>query len=197
MFYNDAIIGQNLLDLNWMGGDKKLHVGFPEKALDKYLSKMVQAGYKVAVIEQTETPKQLEVRNKKEKSQNQGDKCVRREISQMVTKGTFKDPNATGYDSKFVLSYKKQVATEGKVLIGVTFFDVQTLKIYIGQFEDDEHCSSFRTLISQIRPQEVIHEKEFGQSDLLKMLKNAPVVPVFTVIPPKNLLSLIKTQNAI
>ena len=41
MFHNDAIIGQNILDLNWMGGEKKLHCGFPEKALDKYLVKLV------------------------------------------------------------------------------------------------------------------------------------------------------------
>jgi DNA mismatch repair protein MSH6 len=45
-----------------MGGAKKLHVGFPEKALDKYLAILVEYGYKVAVIEQTETPKQLEQR---------------------------------------------------------------------------------------------------------------------------------------
>lgn len=51
MFYMDAIIGQKELDLNWMGGAKKLHVGFPEKALDKYLSVLVNLGYKVAVIE--------------------------------------------------------------------------------------------------------------------------------------------------
>lgn len=46
-----------MLDLNWMGGAKKLHVGFPEKALDKYIVILVNNGYKVAVIEQTETPK--------------------------------------------------------------------------------------------------------------------------------------------
>jgi len=51
IFYNDAIICQRLLDLNWMGGAKKLHIGFPEKVLDKYLQKMVDHGYKVAVIE--------------------------------------------------------------------------------------------------------------------------------------------------
>ena len=45
-----------------MGGAKKLHVGFPEKALDKYLSILVNNGLKVAVIEQTETPKQMEQR---------------------------------------------------------------------------------------------------------------------------------------
>jgi DNA mismatch repair ATPase MutS len=34
-----------------MGDSRKLHVGFPEKVLDKYLVKMVNNGYKVAVIE--------------------------------------------------------------------------------------------------------------------------------------------------
>lgn len=51
IFFSDAIICQRLLDLNWMGGAKKLHIGFPEKVLDKYLEKMVEHGYKVAVIE--------------------------------------------------------------------------------------------------------------------------------------------------
>ena len=45
-----------------MGGGKKLHVGFPEKVLDKNLSIMVNNGFKVAVIEQTETPRMMEQR---------------------------------------------------------------------------------------------------------------------------------------
>ena len=51
LFFSDAIICQKLLDLNWMGGAKKLHIGFPEKALDKYLAVLVNNGFKVAVIE--------------------------------------------------------------------------------------------------------------------------------------------------
>ena len=51
IFYHDAILCQKVLDLNWMGGAKKLHVGFPEKALDKYLAVLVARGFKVAVVE--------------------------------------------------------------------------------------------------------------------------------------------------
>ena len=111
-----------------MGGAKKLHVGFPEKALDKYLIILVNNGYRVAVIEQTETPKQLEERLKKEKVRNKQDKVVNRAICNVVTKGTFKDPNQ-GYEPKYVLAVKRY-SNE----IGVTFFDVATLKVYIGQF---------------------------------------------------------------
>ena len=56
LFDSDAIICQKILDLNWMGGAAKLHVGFPEKAIDKYLPIIVSHGYKAAIIEQTETP---------------------------------------------------------------------------------------------------------------------------------------------
>lgn len=67
----DAIVCQKLLDLNWMGGAKKLHVGFPEKALDKYLAILVNNGWKVAVVEQTETPKMLDARLKEMKKLQQ------------------------------------------------------------------------------------------------------------------------------
>lgn len=175
-----------------MGGAKKLHIGFPEKVIDKYLQKMVSEGYKVAVIEQTETPKMMEQRLKANKGKSLA-KCVNREICQMVTKGTFKDSGgAYGYEPKYVLSYKKQ----GKE-VGVTFFDVQTLKIYCGQFEDDEHLSNFRTLICQIRPVEIIHEKELFNSEVLKMLRNSAIPPVFTAMSAKNCWGLIKTCNSL
>ena len=53
-----------------MGGAKKLHIGFPEKVLDKYLEILVNNGFKVAVIEQTETPRMLEERQMREKADN-------------------------------------------------------------------------------------------------------------------------------
>lgn len=62
IFYDDAIVCNQILDLNWMGSIKKLHVGFPEKALEKYLSILVSQNFKVAVIEQTETPRELQQR---------------------------------------------------------------------------------------------------------------------------------------
>ena len=38
IFYNDAILCHRVLDLAWSANlSKKLHVGFPEKMLDKYI----------------------------------------------------------------------------------------------------------------------------------------------------------------
>ena len=47
-----------MLDLAWSKLDKKLHVGFPEKMLDKYIQTLVDLGHKIAVVEQTETSKE-------------------------------------------------------------------------------------------------------------------------------------------
>jgi len=38
-----------------MSANKKLHTGFPEKKLNKYIGLLVNKGYKVAIVEQTET----------------------------------------------------------------------------------------------------------------------------------------------
>ena len=51
LFFRDALLCQKLLDLNWMGGAKRLHIGFPERVLDKYLTILTNNGFKVAVIE--------------------------------------------------------------------------------------------------------------------------------------------------
>lgn len=39
LFFEDAVVGHKILDLNWMGA--KMHVGFPEKAIDKYANILV------------------------------------------------------------------------------------------------------------------------------------------------------------
>ena len=69
----------------------------------------------------------------------------------MVTKGTYKDPNNMGYEPRYVLVFKieqyQPMDGQNKIInIGVTFFDVATLKVYIGQFQDDENLSNLRTL---------------------------------------------------
>lgn len=72
----------------------------------------------------------------------------------MVTRGTYKGGEQS-YSAKFVLAIRAH-ANE----FGVAFFDVNTLQIYVGQFTDDENMSILRTLVCQIRPVEVIHERE-------------------------------------
>ena len=119
------------------------------------------------------------------------DKCVRREVCEMVTRGTYKSKEQT-YETRYILAFKR-FGNE----FGITFFDVTTLEIYIGQFTDDDSMSTLRTLVSQIRPVEVIHEREFSNSEVVKMLKNSPVVPAMTPMPPNKCYSFIRTCTAL
>ena len=88
LFFDDAIIGNQILELNWMGNDpKKLHVGFPEKCVEEKTNLLVREGYKVAIVEQMETPDQMKERVKS--SGTKVEKCVTRELCNVFTKGTF------------------------------------------------------------------------------------------------------------
>jgi DNA mismatch repair protein MSH6 len=49
LFFEDAVIGNRHLDLNFMG--KKMHAGFPERAVNKYAKSLVEKGFKVAIVD--------------------------------------------------------------------------------------------------------------------------------------------------
>lgn len=44
---------------------------------------------------------------------------------------------------------------------------------------------------------EVVHERDFTNSDIVKMLKNQPSQPVLTPIPPVKVYSFVKTISLI
>ena len=84
------------------------------------------------------------------------DPIVKREISAIYTKGTFqKDKTDSSYmtNSQNVLLYLYE---KEKKEFGFTFFDITTLKFHTGYFQDDEMLTKFRTLISRVRPVEVL-----------------------------------------
>ena len=59
-------------------------------------------------------------------------KVVKREMCNMVTKGTFKPPDQN-YEPRYVLALRKFGNQ-----VGICFFDVTTLEIKVGQFVDNE-----------------------------------------------------------
>ena len=63
IFHMDADIAMRELDVIYMKGDKA-HSGFPESAYGKYSNQLVQKGYRIARIEQTETPEQMKEHNR-------------------------------------------------------------------------------------------------------------------------------------
>lgn len=88
LFEMDAHIGAECLGLSYMKGDQP-HCGFPEAGYLHMAERLVKAGHRVIVIEQTETPEMLAARNEERKRQGlKKDGVVRREKVAVLTRGT-------------------------------------------------------------------------------------------------------------
>jgi DNA mismatch repair protein MSH6 len=86
MYHMDADVGVQHCGFNYMNGHFAKS-GFPEISYGVFADKLVRAGYKVARVEQTETPEQLDVRKKRYKGKGMP-KVVNREICSVMTIGT-------------------------------------------------------------------------------------------------------------
>ncbi|HMA64395.1 MAG TPA: hypothetical protein VKO63_04330, partial [Chitinispirillaceae bacterium] len=80
LFNEDAkiasrVLGLTLTSRNHGGTDATPLAGFPHHALDRYANRLVKAGYKIAICEQTEDPKMAKG-------------LVKRDVVEVITAGT-------------------------------------------------------------------------------------------------------------
>ena len=87
LYHSDALIAVKELGILLMKGEHA-HCGFPEKVFSKYSSQLIEKGYKVARIEQTETPDMMAERIKRMSRTTKFDKVVEREMCQITSRGT-------------------------------------------------------------------------------------------------------------
>ncbi|KRX06428.1 P-loop containing nucleoside triphosphate hydrolase [Pseudocohnilembus persalinus] len=172
LFYEDALITNVHLDLNWMG--RKMHTGFPEKCLQKYGTLLVEMGYKIAVVEQMETPKQMEERAKNQNIKS-SEKVVNREICQVMTKGTFQSEEDLTYQPRYLMAIRIQGNN-----FGICIVEATTYLVTLGFLEDNDTFSLFKTLMYQVKPQEVLIDPSNCPADVLKILKSGFVKPVIS-----------------
>ncbi|XP_061645650.1 DNA mismatch repair protein Msh6 isoform X1 [Phyllopteryx taeniolatus] len=178
LYHMDAVIGVNELGLTFMKGTWA-HSGFPEIGFARFSNVLVQKGYKVARVEQTETPEMMEARCKTLVKPTKFDRVVKREVCRIITRGTqtysVLDGTPAESQSKFLLSLKEKPEDEGKGgccrFYGVCFVDTSVGFFHVGQFPDDRHCSRLRTLIAHFAPAEVLFEKGNPSVETRKILK--------------------------
>ncbi|XP_077352530.1 DNA mismatch repair protein Msh6 [Festucalex cinctus] len=178
LYHMDAVIGVNELGLTFMKGTWA-HSGFPEIGFARFSDVLVQKGYKVARVEQTETPEMMEARCKTLLKPTKFDRVVKREVCRIITRGTqtysVLDGTPAESQSKFLLSLKEKAEDEAKGgccrTYGVCFVDTSVGFFHVGQFPDDRHCSRLRTLIAHFAPAEVLFEKGNPSVESRKILK--------------------------
>ena len=179
MFHDDADVAVQVLGFVYMKGTLA-HAGFPEAAYDKMLSKLVDAGYKVARVEQTETPDGLKERKKKAPT-GQKPQVVCREVCGIVSKGTrtfcfledasvLERENGGGRGPLLIIreimleedsgdammdDEEDETGTKAVCEYGVTIVDAVTGSVTLGQFADDVLRSRMQTLLASFGPSEV------------------------------------------
>ncbi|MBN1560963.1 DNA mismatch repair protein MutS [candidate division KSB1 bacterium] len=155
MFYEDAKIGARVLGItltsraHGKSADVPL-AGFPHHALDSYLVKFIKAGYRVAICEQMEDPRQAKG-------------IVKREVTEIITPGTAvsDDLLETKKNNYLVALYFNMQH------VGIAQIDVSTGEFRTGEFA----LAALGEKINGIDPAEIlIADKQ--QEQLARYLKN-------------------------
>ena len=158
MFFDDALAASKALEITLTGKECGLKerapmCGVPYHAVDSYLYRLVQKGFKVAIAEQMEDPKQAKG-------------LVKREVIRVVTPGTITSAQALD-------------ETKNNYLMGIVYVDgrygISTADISTGEFLVTE-VDSDRELFDEINkfsPSEIICNNAFYMSGVdLDELKN-------------------------
>ncbi|XP_047510780.1 probable DNA mismatch repair protein Msh6 [Pieris napi] len=162
LYHMDAAVGVNELGFSYMKGEFA-HSGFPESAYARMSSTLVSKGYKVARVEQTETPEMMQDRCKREQKTSKYDKVVRREICQVSVRGAqvcgLQDNGPSESNSPFMMAVAEE-ENNGISTYGVCFVDTSIGQFHIGQFKDDKHSSRLLTTLAHFPPALIISDRK-------------------------------------
>lgn len=166
LFFEDAEICSRVLGLTLTGKDCGLAerapmCGVPQKAIDIYIAKLLNANYKIAICEQlTDKP-------------TAGQKIVDRDVIRIVTPGTVVDSALLDETTNsYIASIYKN-----KNLIGASYLDISTGDFYLTEFNDNDFLSKINDFLAMVQPKEVICNKEmFELREELMCFKNHSLI---------------------
>lgn len=159
LFFGDAVIASKALDIALTKRGKLENqdipmCGVPFHAYESYLAKLIRQGYKVAICEQTEDPKEAKKRGAKS--------CVRREVVRLVTPGTLTEDHLL--DSK-KNNYLLSLAKIGDNL-GLSWLDLSTGDFYTQEIsiKDKTEAMVLSSSLARLQPVEIVVSDAFLQN---------------------------------
>ncbi len=155
MFFDDAKTAAKELDLVLTGRDCGLSerapmCGVPYHAVDNYIAKLIEKGYKVAVCEQMEDPALAKG-------------LVERDVIRIITPGTVIEERMLEEGQN---SYIAAIAL-GDNAIGLSYADVSTGEFYMLQLSGKQPSVSLLDELERIRPREIIAEPSLFLQQML------------------------------
>ena len=144
MFFDDAINVSRELELTLTGKEcgrenRAPMCGIPYHAGEIYASRLVQNGYKIAICEQVENPKNAKG-------------IVKRDVIKIMTPGTITDGNLLDEKKN---NYIMSIFKDG-VYYGIAAFDISTGEAYATEIKSDNNFQKLVNEISRFNPSELI-----------------------------------------
>src|SRR6478735_81845 len=175
LFFEDAEIASRTLGivLTKRGKHQGLDIpmcGVPVERSEDYLHRLISAGHRVAVCEQTEDPAAARARGNKS--------VVRRGVVRLVTPGTLTEDNLLdARANNYLLAIARARASSGVDRIGLAWIDISTCEFMVTECSAGELAAT----LSRINPNEVIiADALYGDAELGALLREWPAVTPLT-----------------
>ncbi len=161
LFFDDAKIASRELELVLTGKDAGVEervamCGVPHHAVKGYLEKLVEKGYKVAIVEQVEDPATAKG-------------IVKRDVVQVVTPGTLVDLGLKDTNNNF-LCYLESYANE----IVISYVDISIGELYALNIKKD--FMTLKNELDSLEVKEIVVNSKFDYDLLLSIKENCRVV---------------------
>ena len=179
LFFEDAEIASRTLGivLTKRGKHQGMDIpmcGVPVERSEDYLHRLINAGHRVAVCEQTENPAAARARG------NKGP--VARGVVRLVTPGTLtEDTLLDARTNNYLLAIARARGSSGGDRVGLAWIDISTSEFMVTECATAELAAT----LARINPNEVIvTDALYGDADLGALLRELPSV---TPLDPRRL----------
>ncbi len=161
MFFDDAKDGAQLLNLSLTARNGIPMCGLPFHAANNYIARVLKAGRKVAICEQTEEAKP--------------GKLVNREVTQILSPGThFDERMLVAERNNFLAAVYPSGKIFGLALVDLTTGDFMTTEL--------ENEAALLTELERLRPAEIIYPIE--KSETRSLLRGIPLTRPSATLSP-------------
>ena len=144
MFFDDAITAARELEITLTGKDcgqeeRAPMAGVPHHAAEMYISRLIAKGYKVAICEQLEDPKNAKG-------------IVKRGVIRVVTPGTIVESNMLEErKNNYIMSIFKS-----GIYFGISVCDISTGEFYAAEIKDNNNFPQLLDEIARYSPSELV-----------------------------------------
>lgn len=174
LFFDDALVAAKALEIALTGRDcgqveRAPMCGVPHHAMETYLAKLIQQGYKVAICEQLEDP-----------AQTKG--IVKRGITKIVTPGTIMEGDALLADrNNYLVSIYRY-----KKFFALAYVDISTYELKLTYFVLGDCEQQMLDEVRRIAPAEIVCDHLFYESELAQQfVRDGILLSEVTYLPSR------------